>query len=252
MKDDKYISNLFNNTNIDHLDGKDSAWRIHRKLKRNTKFICDELKNPTTEFKYNSFIRFVQHCLEENEKEVILYSSISSVIFNANDIERDNMITNMENAVGETLLKYHDRNIVNFVIRINEHIQLSYQQVNFAKKFYRENLKEAKDEVKAENKGMEKEYVTILGIFAAIVLAFTGGLKFSTSVINSICNVGLYKLSIITLVVGLILVAIFFGLYWYIDTIIKDREENDKRKRNFIIATYAAIIIVMAMILLAA
>ncbi len=39
-------------------------------------------------------------------------------------------------------------------------------------------------EVEAKLDNSQKEYITILGIFAAVVLAFTGGISFSTSVLT--------------------------------------------------------------------
>lgn len=81
--------------------------------------------------------------------------------------------------------------------------------------------------VKVEEKlaGTQKEYVTILGIFAAVVLAFTGGIAFSTSVLNNIAQAGIYRTIIITLLIGLILVNILFGLFYYINSLVGKEHE---------------------------
>lgn len=67
----------------------------------------------------------------------------------------------------------------------------------------------------------QKEYISILGIFAAVVLAFTGGIAFSTSVLNNINKSNVYRITIVSLVIGLILVNVLFGLFYYINSIVK-------------------------------
>ena len=42
------------------------------------------------------------------------------------------------------------------------------------------------EETNAHSKDVQKEYIAILGIFAAVVLAFTGGIAFTTSVLQNI------------------------------------------------------------------
>ena len=39
----------------------------------------------------------------------------------------------------------------------------------------------------------QREYIAILGIFAAVVLAFTGGIAFSTSVLNNVAKASIYR-----------------------------------------------------------
>lgn len=66
----------------------------------------------------------------------------------------------------------------------------------------------------------QKEYITILGIFASIVLAFTGGIAFSTSVLNNIAQASIYRTIIISLIIGLVLINILFGLFFYINKLV--------------------------------
>lgn len=73
----------------------------------------------------------------------------------------------------------------------------------------------ALDEIKKQ----QKEYIAILGIFASIVLAFTGALTFSTSVLNNIAQSSIYRTIVVALVIGLVTVNILFGLFFYIQKI---------------------------------
>lgn len=72
----------------------------------------------------------------------------------------------------------------------------------------------------------QKEYISILGIFAAVVLAFTGGIAFSTSVLNNIAQASIYRTVGISLVIGLVLVNVLFGLFYYINSLVRKEKAN--------------------------
>ena len=87
---------------------------------------------------------------------------------------------------------------------------------------FAQRIADAKVDLHKEIKGVEKEYITILGIFAAIILAFVGSFTFSTSVLNNIASVGVIELSVVALVIGIVL----FNLIAYLIDFLK--EINDK------------------------
>lgn len=68
----------------------------------------------------------------------------------------------------------------------------------------------------------KREYVAILGIFAAIVIAFTGGLVFSSSVLEYMHKVSIYRILIVILLIGLVLFNVIYLLVWYINKIVRD------------------------------
>lgn len=80
--------------------------------------------------------------------------------------------------------------------------------------------------VKIEN--AQKESVSILGIFAAIVLAFTGGITFSTSVLQNIDNISIYRAIVVILLLGFVLINILYGLFYYINKIIYNKSKDKK------------------------
>jgi hypothetical protein len=63
----------------------------------------------------------------------------------------------------------------------------------------------------------QKEYITILGIFSAVVLAFIGGITFSTSVLNNIAQASIYRIVLISLIIGLVFINIIFSMFYYIN-----------------------------------
>jgi len=68
-------------------------------------------------------------------------------------------------------------------------------------------------------KQTEKNYITILGIFASIVLAFTGGLAFSTSVLENINAVSPYRLAFIVEGLAAIFINVIYILVWFIQKV---------------------------------
>ena len=81
--------------------------------------------------------------------------------------------------------------------------------------------------IEDNQKQMQNEYVTILGIFAAIVLAFTGGMTFSSSVLNNISKASVYRLSLISFIIGLV----FFNLIWVLIDFVRDINGKTIRKK---------------------
>ena len=69
---------------------------------------------------------------------------------------------------------------------------------------------------KAEN--MQKEHVTILGIFSSIVITFVAGMVFSSSVLNNIDKASIYRL---VFIMALIALMIFNLVYLLLDFIAK-------------------------------
>lgn len=60
---------------------------------------------------------------------------------------------------------------------------MALHQIENVNNIFANSIGEAKENLQKQIKGVEKEYITILGIFAAIVLAFVGGITFSNSVL---------------------------------------------------------------------
>lgn len=83
-----------------------------------------------------------------------------------------------------------------------------------------------KEEIGNAQKKMQNEYITILGIFAAIVLAFTGGMSFSSSVLENIDKASIYRMLAIVLILGLIL----FNLIWLLIDFLRDINGKSIRK----------------------
>lgn len=89
----------------------------------------------------------------------------------------------------------------------------------------------------------QKDYITILGIFAAIVITFVGGIAFSTSVLENIHKSSSYRIIIISLIIGIVLINVLYGLFYYIDRLINS---NSERKIKPLIITNIIMVIILA------
>lgn len=81
-------------------------------------------------------------------------------------------------------------------------------------------------ENKESQRKMQNEYITILGIFAAIVLAFTGGMTFTSSILENIHKSSIYRIILVSLIVGCIL----YNLIWLLIDFIRNINEKTIRK----------------------
>lgn len=135
-------------------------------------------------------------------------------------------------------------------LKLYDHINLEIARMNYVDNITREiqnstsklnqNIKEIKDtsdsitneieDTKQEAKKLrskldkaQQETITILGIFSAVVLAFMGGMSFSSSVLESMYLSNVYRVSFICLLIGLVLVNLIYVLFTFIMHINKDR-----------------------------
>lgn len=81
------------------------------------------------------------------------------------------------------------------------------------------NVKNDAEELKNQMDNAQKDYISILGIFAAVVMSFVGGLVFSSSVLENIHYVSFYRLTFIVLLIGFVLSNILNALFYYIKSL---------------------------------
>lgn len=137
------------------------------------------------------------------------------------DISRINYTKRM---AGETLSELAKAKLL--INDLQEELQKSEQDREKAIESLKTESKKLKDEVREGQQKMQNEYITILGIFAAIVLAFTGGLTFSTSVLENIDKVSTYRLIAIVLVLALV----FYNIVWLLIDFLRDINGKTIRK----------------------
>lgn len=159
-----------------------------------------------------------------------------------------------------------DGNTVNIAKQINklyDHINLEIARMNYFKENeirtgtelqkVSDTLTHVEDNVKSmENTidmadDMQKQYITILGIFASIVLSFTGGIAFSTSVLENIANARIYRTVLIVVVLAFVLTNIIYILTRFIMEIVNKKSEKIIYPKYMIVlnVVYGVIILVV-------
>lgn len=86
-----------------------------------------------------------------------------------------------------------------------------------------EVTKQAQIENEEKIKDQQKEYIAILGIFSGVVIAFIAEIAFSTSVFNNMKDTGIYRIVIVSLLIGFVAVNVLFGLFYYIDRLVNKK-----------------------------
>ena len=95
--------------------------------------------------------------------------------------------------------------------------------------------------------GMQKDYITILGIFAAIILAFVSGLVFSNSVLQNIDKASIYKLLLISIIIGFFITNILLFLFNFLKSIVRNNENNSALDPHISYFNLAAIILILVL-----
>ena len=229
----KKLNALFKNGDKDSVQsGKTPQINIaNRKInhaRNRIKKICESLLTPSKSYKPEITVASIENYIQsENGIERPLYSQISNYVYSFDDAQRGIFFTNVDKLVNYAMDDNNnvEKNCREMIIKIYDHFQLVLSQIENINKIFVNGIEETKDNLSKETKRMEKEYVAILGIFAAIVLAFVGGLTFSSSVLQNINNVSIYRIILVAAVIGLVLINILYGLFYYIDRLVRVKSE---------------------------
>ena len=109
------------------------------------------------------------------------------------------------------------------------------------------NEHQLSEDIRTSQEKMQNEYITILGIFAAIVLSFTGGITFSSSVLENLHRASIYRILGVISLLGFVVI----NLFWLLIDFIRDINGKSIRKRWFIILIDAILIINIIFIFIA-
>lgn len=138
------------------------------------------------------------------------------------DIARINYTKTMTN---ETMSELAKNKLL--VTELENKVRVSEDSLNMLSSDTIEKVAQLSGQIQEKQADMQKEYITILGIFAAIVLAFTGGMTFSGSVLENIDKPSVYRIVIAALIIGFV----FFNLLWMLVDFIRDINKRDRGKK---------------------
>lgn len=197
-----------------------------------------------------------------------LFSVIMKIVSDENNLDIDIFADNLENVKQRIMSNESEEYTIVFNKSFNklyDHLNLEIGRYNsyylkYLKSMEAEKqlnnanalLSEAQEKVSSMSKetmdalkSSQKDYISILSVFAAIVLAFTGGITFSTSVLQNIDSVSIYRICFVMLILGFILLNTIYVLVYYLNKIVYKREKNDKNYQKPIIIINVVLIVAM-------
>lgn len=196
------------------------------------KVICQSLLTSSQDYKPEATKEAIERFINSEVKlDRILYSEISNFIFSLDSNDRGIFNTNIDN-----LLQYSQQegfvdqeDVRKIIVKIYDHSQLAVHQIenagNIAAKSIEETKSKINEEFKDELKKIEREYITILGIFASIVIAFVAAITVSSSVLQNIAATSVYRLLLVVdLLIGSFLCAIHILIRFIL--VINDKEKH--------------------------
>ena len=148
------------------------------------------------------------------------YSDIGSVLSQQNIEQLDYISTNLQYI--KTNYTKNRIDIKNQIEKLYDHSNIRILEQRLVSKINNETqisidkLTEQSTDIEAKLEKNKFDYITILGIFASVMLAFVGGFTFSTSVLNNIKEVSIYRLTFIAGLIGFVFFNLVFLLLHFL------------------------------------
>ena len=102
-------------------------------------------------------------------------------------------------------------------------------------------------EIEKSSQALQKDYVSILGIFAAIVMAFISGSVYSNSVLDNVASTELYRLLFVMLCVGLFIFDLVIALFYFV--LKMSGLQMGKRARKFLYCGNGIAVLLIAVLI---
>lgn len=221
----KLLKKEFQIADYTHLNNQLSSFCGKVKYGYISKFIKD--MNPDKRDLLYKNAEFCIKVTEINECNDILMQVINHIIL---EVPRANEF----DSIGEQTKRYAEQNRKSRQIQREFDVKVSDFQSEF------NTIKGEFDRFENRIGNIQNEFIGILSIFSAIIIAFFGGIQVLGGVLSNIKDTNFYILTMITIVVGLILFNVVYMLLYTISKIISKnigvnicKCENCKNKSRF-------------------
>lgn len=247
--------------------------------------ILEDFKKDTSAYTPKNTVSKIKRYMDSQELlDRILYSVISNFISSLGVEARGRFSTNMDHLITYIYDSRYEieSGVKKWITKIYDHSQLAIfqieklferateiflesnietkeqfeKQIRQSKDIFISEIETTKKDTETQIKSIEKEYISILGIFASIILTFVGGMTFSTSVLQNISSVSIFRL---LLIVDFLAVVLINTIYILIKFILVINEKNTryslgkvKAKQIFNITVFNCVCIVISIIILIA
>ena len=149
------------------------------------------------------------------------------------------------------------------LLKLWDHLNLEISRISERKRLIEQNLdlqdrlNQLNEEIDKEKKKVDKlkeetirQHVSTLGIFASVVLAFSGGMSFIATGISSLRDVAFGKVILTILVTGEVLLGIFYGLFSFVLPDSLNERRIKKFKMIFILASILSFMVIIILLVL--
>lgn len=215
--------------------------------------------NNKSSARYRHYYSYIFRLLTEIKKDKSLSKGNIEILG-----ENISMLNNRYNSISKSA---HDKDIGDSLMKLYDHVSLGIAQIQYTDSVFDELSGEAKindidsrlcdslemskklagdteklrsdtDIIKNSLDKAQTDYIAILGIFASVVLAFVGGMAFSTSVLENMKDVSIYRLLIVSFVIGLVFVTVIFLMFYFVG-ILSNRKINGDGSLKPLLLIYA-------------
>lgn len=194
-----------------------------------TKDLCASFIKGKKNDSLKKILKFMKH--DNNKAKRIFYSQINVYIANRKAEERElfiyniilslnyiehNNIDDINKTLNVNIEEDECDEIIKILLKIYDHINLIGFQKDNTNNIVGKAAKDLKEENRKEIDKIQRDYISILGIFASIILAFVGGMTFSSSVLANMHQNSIYKMITVSTILGFILISLFYVLTYFI------------------------------------
>ena len=187
------------------------------------------------------------------------YSDVTMYLFNITEADYSKLEA-MVSRIKAILEEIDDSGLRGRIFKLYDHLNLELVRLKYLlpkiqdtnSKIQEANSKvddltKQTNDIKKNAEDMQKNYITILGIFASIVLAFVSSLAFSTSVLQNIDKASIYKLLLISTMIGFFITNILLFLFNFVKSITRNNENNSILDPHISYFNLAAIILILVL-----
>lgn len=164
----------------------------------------------------------------DREKKECKYISCLMKLFDhvSLDVARMNYMTS-EFGIQESKLREYSKSTIDSTKKqINAALDNTKETIDLTLSDTQKKIEAEITVLKRKTGKMQREYVTILGIFASIIVTFMAGMIFDSSVLNNIGKVSAYRLAGISLLIGFVTFNLLYVLLGFIYKMTRDDEET--------------------------
>ncbi|MEX5285840.1 hypothetical protein QCO44_09375 [Selenomonas sputigena] len=125
------------------------------------------------------------------------------------------------------------------IAKLYDHVNLDIARIDYTRRIAdelnrkHEDIAKGLESIRVKAGEMQKDYITILGIFSSIIITFVAGMAFSTSVLANIDKASIYRLVFIVSLLGMGLFNLVNLLLRFVQTVNKGYDvENDGNSKR--------------------